>query len=176
MFGISFPCSDALTHLRGCVGLLALLSAGACASTGTGREAPTGDAAIIGSYDGRFVFEAEAFRSTLQLRSAGPGRVAGAFRVSHPIEIQGVASGVVIDNLLRIKVTWRGPEGCDGTIEGILTITERGSELDGPVSVADCGEPVAGRMSFEREVRTPGGDERERVLCDHETAEAPSCR
>ena len=97
------------------------------------------------------MFGAERFASTLQLRGSGPGRVSGAFRVSDPIDIQGVVTGVVLDDLLRIKVTWRGPDGCDGVIDGILDILEEGRVLEGPVSVADCGEPVAGRMSFKRE-------------------------
>lgn len=134
----------------GCGMTFAILAVSACASVSDHPAPPGAEAAIIGSYEGHFVFDSERFRSTLQLRSAGPGRVAGAFRVSDPIEIEGVASGVVIDDLLRIKITWRSLDGCDGTIEGILSIADRGREIDGPVSVADCGEPVAGRMSFSK--------------------------
>jgi len=140
----------------GCNAAFLVLAIGACATTRGRPTVPTAEAAVVGSYTGQFVFDSERFRSTLQLRSSGPGRIVGAFRVSRPIEIEGVASGVVIDDLLRITVTWRSPDGCDGTIEGILSITGRGDQIEGPVAVSDCGEPVAGRMSFRRTDRSPG--------------------
>ena len=155
MLSLRISALDLRISTLSCGVTFAILAVSACASAPNHPEPPRAEAAIIGSYEGHFVFGSERFRSALELRGAGPDRVAGAFRVSDPIEIEGVASGVVIDSLLRIKITWRSLDGCDGTIEGILSITDRGREIDGPVSVADCGEPVAGRMSFSRSNRNP---------------------
>ena len=153
-----FPpfCSDARGPGRGCVAGLLVLAFSACATAPSPVAPPTAGATVVGSFTGQFVFDSERFRSTLQLRSSGPGRVSGAFRVSEPIEIEGAASGVVMDDLLRITVTWLSPDGCNGTIEGILSITMHGDHIDGPVTVSDCGEPVAGRMTFRRSARIPG--------------------
>ncbi|MGB1779727.1 MAG: hypothetical protein ACPHQP_09255 [Longimicrobiales bacterium] len=146
---------DVRDRARGCAAGLLILAMSACATTANRATTPTAEAGVVGSYTGYFVFDGEQFRSTLQLRSSAPGRVAGAFRVSQPIEIEGVASGMVIDDLLRITVTWRSPDGCAGTIEGILSITEHGNAIDGPIAVSDCGAPVAGRMTFFRSDRIP---------------------
>ena len=58
----------------------------------------------------------------------------------------------MIDELLRLTVTYRSASrgGCDGQIEGILTVEPGGGIVEGPVTVADCGERIAGRMSFRR--------------------------
>lgn len=146
---------DTRVRARGCAAALLFLASNACATTSHRAATPTVEAVVVGSYIGHFLFDGERFRSTLQLQSSAPGRVAGAFRISQPIEIEGVASGVVIDDLLRITITWRSPDGCAGTIEGILSITDRGNAIDGPVTVSDCGAPVAGRMTFFRSDRIP---------------------
>lgn len=131
--------------------LLALVLSAGLVSCGGTTPAP-GDAgypnSVSGSYVGRLVIEGNPFDATLQLRSASGGRVTGALRVADPITIEGRVEGVVIDDLLRITISYRSPEGCDGSIEGILTVAERGGALDGPVTVDDCAAPVAGRMTF----------------------------
>lgn len=169
---------DGRYPLSGCVLLLMPLWASACASASAGASGAS-ELSVVGAYRGAFVFGSESFESTLQLRHSGPGRVAGAFRVSRPIEIEGVVSGRVVDDLLRIHVTWQGPDRCDGSIEGVLTISEAGGRIEGPVTVSDCTEPVAGRMSFTRRLRAPGAPGAralrrvEAVACP---VEASSCR
>ena len=110
---------------------------------------------VSGSYSGRFMFDDQPFDATLQLRTGSSGSVSGAFLVSSPVVIEGRATGAVVDNLLRLAVSYRNPDGCDGTIEGILTIEPGGGVIEGPVAVNDCGDPVSGRMSFRRQERNP---------------------
>lgn len=172
---LPFVLLDARYPRLGCGLALALLTTTACAPAAARMGAPSPESRVAGTFHGRFVFGTDGFRSTLQLRSAGPGRVAGAFRVSDPIEIQGVVTGVVVDDLLRIRVTWNGPDGCDGMIEGILDVRDGGSEIDGPVTVADCGEPVAGRMSFTRQVRNPRRPAGEVTSFGPPVVESPPC-
>ncbi len=133
-----------------------LLSLGllVCATTSCATAPKPGDHSyafnVAGSYAGRFTFDNQRFDATLQLRTHSGGEVTGGFRVSAPVEIDGGAVGAIVDNLLRLAITYRSPAGCDGRIEGILTIEEGGTIIDGPVTVTDCGAPVAGRMSFRR--------------------------
>ena len=105
---------------------------------------------VSGSYSGRFMVDDQLFDATLSLRTAPGGRVAGTFRVVSPVVIDGRVRGIVLDDLLRLIVTYRNEDGCDGRIEGILDIVRGGGVIDGPVTVSDCGEPIAGRMSFRR--------------------------
>ncbi len=128
---------------------LALTVCAACA----GAPGP-GDAGyaynVSGSYAGRFMVDNQPFDATLRLRTAPGGRVSGMFRVLSPVAIEGRVRGNVVDDLLRLIVTYRTENGCDGRIEGILDIARGGSVIDGPVTVSDCGEPISGRMSFRR--------------------------
>jgi hypothetical protein len=105
---------------------------------------------VTGTYRGRFVFQEQRFEATMSLRTRAGGSVEGAFRVSAPIEIDGEAEGVVRDDLLRLTVVYLDSAGCEGTIEGLLTVEPGGGIFEGPVTVDDCGDPVAGRMSFRR--------------------------
>ncbi len=128
---------------------LALMLGVACASAP--RPGDAGYAYnVSGSYTGRFIVDDRPFDATLRLRTAPGGRVDGTFRVVSPVEIDGRVRGNVLDDLLRLTVTYRNEDGCDGRIEGILDIDRGGGVIDGPVTVSDCGEAVAGRMSFRR--------------------------
>jgi len=112
---------------------------------------------VVGPYSGRFLIDNQPFDATLQLQTSSGGRVRGTFRVVSPIEIDGRVEGVIVDGLLRLTVTYRNAEGCDGRIEGILTVERGGGSFDGPVTVTDCGDPIAGQMSFRRTDRFPRG-------------------
>jgi hypothetical protein len=112
---------------------------------------------VAGSYLGRFVFQDQRFEATMQLRTVAGGRVSGGFRVSAPVEIDGRAEGAVVDDLLRLTITYVDSAGCDGRIEGLLTVDQGGGIFEGPVTVSDCGNPVSGSMSFRRVERRPGG-------------------
>ena len=107
---------------------------------------------VAGVYSGRLVVEGEAFDAELELSTSGGGRVRGTFRVRRPLEIDGRAEGTVIDDLLRLTVTYRsdGRADCDGRVEGILTVEPGGNVIEGPVTIADCNDALAGRMSFRR--------------------------
>jgi len=140
---------------------LVALAAGAWLSACAGGSVPGPGATgypynVQGSYEGRFVFDGQPFDASLQLRTESGGRVRGAFLIAPPMSIEGRAEGVVIDDLLRLTVTYRSAEGCDGTVEGILDIEPGGRTFEGPVTVRDCAPPVAGRMSFSLRDRTPG--------------------
>lgn len=132
---------------------LLLVTASACATGSPGAGEPAYN--VRGTYGGRFVFDGQRFGASLQLQSDGPGRVRGAFRVGDPIAIEGPASGVLMDEYLRVEVEYRSPEGCDGTIVGILTVEPGGDVIAGPVTVTDCRGPVAGQMDFRRVERDP---------------------
>lgn len=111
---------------------------------------------VSGSYGGRFMIDDQPFDATLQLRTTSGGRVSGAIRVSMPVAIEGRVVGTVFDDLFRVTITYRDPSGCEGSIEGIVTIERGGRTIDGPVTVTDCSDPIAGRMSFRRTERLPG--------------------
>lgn len=131
--------------------ILVSVLAVACASA----PAP-GDAGYpynaTGAYAGVLVVDDQRFGAELELRTAPGGAVSGSFRVGPPFEIDGRAIGVVIDDLLRLTVTYRSDArgACSGQIEGILTVEAGGDVIEGPVTIADCGDPVPGRMSFRR--------------------------
>ncbi|MDH3270329.1 MAG: hypothetical protein OEN56_03290 [Gemmatimonadota bacterium] len=139
--------------------LLALglgLGLAACA-TGSGPGSPGHPYNVEGAYEGSFVFDGSPFEATVRLRTRSGGRVTGAFRVGAPVEIDGPVQGAVRDELLRLTVRYTNPGGCDGRIEGILTIERGGGEITGPVTVTDCGTPVAGRVRLVRRPLGPGG-------------------
>ena len=107
---------------------------------------------LVGVYTGRLTVEGEAFDAELDLSTSRGGRVRGTFRVRQPLEIDGRAEGTVIDDLLRLTVTYRsdGRADCDGRVEGILTVETGGGVIEGPVTIADCDDALSGRMSFRR--------------------------
>ncbi|MEX2048154.1 MAG: hypothetical protein WEB90_01090 [Gemmatimonadota bacterium] len=129
---------------------LGVLAAACAGGPRAGDPAPL--YAVSGAYVGSLVVEGERFDAGLVLRSDGGTGVRGTFRVGPPFDVEGEAEGVRIDELLRLTVTYRGsgPRGCDGRIEGILAVSERGALLQGPVTVADCAAELAGRMTFRR--------------------------
>lgn len=136
----------------------AVLLLGACATRRGPAEGPGTPGYpynVEGAYVGSFVFDGQPFGATLRLSTSEGGRVGGAFRVGSPVEIDGPVTGVVIDDLLRITVEYTTAGRCDARIEGILTVERGGAAIEGPVTVADCDGPVAGRMEFVR--REPGG-------------------
>lgn len=107
---------------------------------------------LAGVYTGRLTVEGEAFDAELELSTSRGGRVRGTFRVRHPLQIDGRAEGTVIDDLLRLTVTYRsdGRTDCDGRVEGILTVEAGGGVIEGPVTIADCDDALSGRMNFRR--------------------------
>ncbi len=109
---------------------------------------------VDGSYSGRFVVDGQHFAATLDLRVRSGGVVGGFFSVTAPVELEGRVEGALVDDLLRLAIRYANPEGCAGEIEGVLEITLGGELLEGPVAVEDCGQPVAGQMSFQR-TRSP---------------------
>jgi hypothetical protein len=106
------------------------------------------------------MFDGQPFDATMNLRTGARGRVTGAFRVAAPVELDGPVEGVVIDDLLRLTVSYRDPFGCASTLEGLLTVQSGGNQLEGPVTVEGCGESVAGRMAFRRADSGPGTQRR----------------
>ena len=105
---------------------------------------------LDGDYAGRVFFAGEPFDATIELDTRGGGAVTGSFRVRQPVLIDGRVEGVLVDDLFRIRVSYRSPGGCDGSMEGVLTVERGGATFEGPVTVRDCGEPIAGRLAFER--------------------------
>lgn len=111
---------------------------------------------LDGVYAGRLTAEDQRFDATLDLRTARGGRVRGSFEVSAPLEIEGRVDGTLLDDLLRITLTYEGSGGssggqpCQSRIEGILTVNRGGGVVDGPVTITDCGDALAGRMSFRK--------------------------
>ena len=133
---------------------LALAGATACAANpGPGQAGYAFN--LDGTYTGRVFFAGEPFDATMELETRGGGAVRGTFRVRQPVLIDGNVEGMVVDDLFRARVRYRSPGGCDGSMEGVLTITPGGMTFEGPVTVRDCGEPIAGRLAFER---GPDGD------------------
>lgn len=127
-----------------------MVTTAGCATTGL-RPADSGArSGVDGPYEGAVTVGDQQFPSTLSLETGRDGRVTGMLRVASPIDIDGEVRGVVIDDLLRITVTYDADAGCDGTVEGILDVGRRGAFLEGPVTIDDCGVPVAGRMTFRR--------------------------
>jgi hypothetical protein len=124
-----------------------------CACAGSPRPGQSGyPYNVRGVYSGRLLVEGEAFDAELELSTALGGGVRGSFRVRRPLEIDGRVEGAVIDELLRVTITYRNAErsGCAGRIEGILTVEPGGDVIEGPATISDCGDALPGRMSFRR--------------------------
>ncbi len=138
-------------QVRGMLCLTTTIFLTACATT-PGPGAPGYAYNVSGPYTGRLMVEGQPFDATLELRTARGGRVSGTFRVRSPLEIDGRVDGVVIDDLLRVTITYRNNArvGCSGRIEGILTIDEGGGIVAGPVTISDCEDLLPGSMSFRR--------------------------
>lgn len=147
--------------------LASLLASGfaACTTGGTDSDpgpVPVAGPAAVGTYTGSVVIDGQTFAATLTLRASGSMGVEGAFRlegvlrIPSPVEIEGEVNGIAIDDVLRLSVAYRSLDGCDGRIDGILDVTRDGDALDGPVTVEDCGEPVAGRFTLRRREMAPG--------------------
>ena len=135
--------------------LAASMVVAACARTG----APGGSGygyAVDGRYTGRMTVQGEPFDASLELRAGRGGRVQGSFHVRAPLELDGSVDGVVREDLLRLTVRYESDgsadpgRACDGVVEGVLTVSPGGAVLDGPVTITDCGDELAGRMSFRR--------------------------
>lgn len=143
-------------RVRTMVGVAAAALAAACAG-GPGPGASGYPYNVQGSYAGRLTVEGERFDATLRLETSRGGRVRGSFAVSAPLEIDGRVEGTLIDDLLRIDVAYAGAPTrasgvpCDNHIEGILSVSRGGGTVEGPVTITDCGDPLAGRMSFRRQ-------------------------
>lgn len=148
--------------------VLAILLASSFVACTTGgrdsdaRPVPEASPAAVGAYAGSIVIDSQTFAATLTLRASEPMRVDGAFRldgvlrIPSPVEIEGEVDGIAIDDILRLSVEYRSVDGCDGRIDGILDVTRDGDALDGPVTVEDCGEPVAGQLTLRRRDMAPG--------------------
>lgn len=142
-----------LTHnrVRALVAVLPVLSVlGGCATTGAGAAS----GGVTGFYAGSLVVDGRPFGAAMNLRPEGPNRVRGVFSTSSPVSIEGDVEGAVVDDLLRITVEYRTPDGCDGVIEGILDVDRGGDALEGPVTVSDCDEPVPARLVLRRRETT----------------------
>jgi len=126
----------------------------ACASPPRGNSSGTATPGTVagpgGTYEGLLVIEGRPFEATLTLGRTGPRTLSGTMVVVSPVEIDGSVDGVVIDDLLRLIVTYEGVDGCDGTISGILDVGDASGTLAGPVTVDDCRGPVAGALDLRR--------------------------
>lgn len=137
----------------------------ACTTGGTDSDAgplPEAGPAAVGAYAGSVVIDGQTFGATLTLRASesleieAAFRVEGVLRIPSPVEIEGEVDGIAFGDILRLRVQYRSLDGCDGRIDGILDVTRRGAALDGPVTVEDCGEPVAGQLTLRRRDVAPG--------------------
>jgi hypothetical protein len=122
----------------------------ACATTGVGERVDTGTYELRGAYTARLTVERQTFEGAMSLRTSADGRVSGSLRVVAPVRIDGPVRGRLVDELLRITVTYRDEDGCDGRIEGILTVEQGGDAASGPVTVHDCGAELPGRLALAR--------------------------
>lgn len=141
--------STALDALR-LAGTLALVSGCAAAGANADRAAAPSPYAVEGAYGARLTVGEQAFDGALSLRTTADARVSGSLRIVSPVRIDGPVRGRVIDELLRITITYAGVDGCDSRIEGILTIERGGDAVEGPVTVNDCGQDIAGRLRITR--------------------------
>jgi hypothetical protein len=117
---------------------------------------------VEGLYAGRLMVEGEPFDGTVELRTGRGGRVRGSFVMRAPLEVEGSLEGNLVDDLLRVTLTYEteprraGTAACASLIEGILTVSPGGDVFEGPVTITDCGDALSGRMSFRRAGATPG--------------------
>lgn len=136
--------------------MLLLLAVAACAPTpppGAGTDGGVAGNPVVGAYTGSLVADGQTFSANLRLRAAAPGRSTGILRVSPPVELEGDVTAVVMDDVMRIDVAYTSADGCEGRIVGILDVGRDGSVLEGPVTLTDCGEPVAGQILLRRRER-----------------------
>lgn len=140
--------------------MIRLLQAAAAVLVASCAGAPgPGDAGyafnVDGRYAGRLLVDGQSFDATFDLAISAGGRVRGTFEVRAPLEIEGRAAGMVVDDVLRLTLAYEsdardGGGTCEGRVEGILDITADGAIVDGPVTITDCGDSLAGRLSFRR--------------------------
>ncbi|MDX1646189.1 MAG: hypothetical protein R3304_03500 [Longimicrobiales bacterium] len=132
--------------------LLSVLSLILFAVSGCAPTPPPGPGGppVVGAYTGSLTADGQTFGATLRLEAASPGRSAGTLSISDPVAVEGDVSAVAIRGLLRIDVAYTDAQGCEGRISGILDVENDGGILEGPVTLMDCGEPVAGRLRFRR--------------------------
>lgn len=145
--GVSSP-GPVVARPAGVVALLLALAA--CAPTpppGAGADAPN---PVVGAYTGSLMADGQTFGANLRLQADAPGRSTGVLRVAPPVELEGDVTAVVMDDIMRIDVAYTSADGCEGRIVGILDVDRDGSVLEGPVTLTDCGEPVAGRILLRR--------------------------
>jgi hypothetical protein len=137
--------------MRAKTALTAAALAAACGG-GPGPGEAGYDYAVSGAYAGTLVVEGERFAARLVLRTERGARVSGTFSVGAPFDIEARVNGALVEDLLRLTVSYEsaGSGRCNGSIEGVITVSEAGSLLEGPVTIVDCGEDVPGRMSFRR--------------------------
>lgn len=137
------------------IGTAAALLVAACAgSAGPGRSGYPYN--VDGLYGGLLRVESERFDAKLRLETSRGGRVRGSFTVSAPLEIEGQVTGTLVDDLLRLTLTYENADRsagrtCRSSIEGILSVERGGGTVEGPVTITDCDDALAGRMSFRRD-------------------------
>jgi hypothetical protein len=121
----------------------------ACAGTpGPGEPGYAHNA--TGEYAGDFVVDGQPVSGTLQLETVPGGVVTGSFRIPD-LGIRGQITGSVIGDQFAFEATYHNPEsGCDGVATSTATIGEGGTTIEGPLSVAECGQSMGGSMSFRR--------------------------
>jgi len=129
-------------------GVLTATAIAACA----GGPTPGSPYDASGAYSGRLSVQGQQFDANLELRTASGGGVSGSFVVGPPFEIDGRVDGRVIDDVLRVTITYESAskDGCDGRIEGILDIRKGADAIEGPVTITDCRGELPGSMSFLR--------------------------
>lgn len=132
-------------------GALLLTGVVACAG-GPGPGAPGTPDNANGDYTGQLTVQGEQFDASLELQTMSDGRVRGAFLVGAPFEIDGRVEGRMIDDLLRVTITYQSASenGCDGRVEGILDVRQGGDVIEGPVTITDCQDELPGQMAFQR--------------------------
>lgn len=143
-------------RVRTTIGTATAILVAACAgSPGPGQSGYLYN--VDGLYAGRLTVEGQRFDATLQLETARGGKVRGSFTVSAPLEIDGRVSGMLVDDLLRLTLSYASADrsagrACTSSIEGILTVESGGAIVDGPVTITDCGDALPGRMTFRRQL------------------------
>ena len=89
-------------------------------------------------------------RITLTALAVLLAAVTGSFRVAE-MGLTGSMEGTLVGDRLTFRGAYRNPEsGCEGVTEATATVGQGGATLSGAMTVVECGQTLAGSLSFRR--------------------------
>lgn len=134
-----------------CLVILATTSLAACAGNPKPGE-PGYPYNLTGRYNAEFIVEGTPYRGNMDLTTSAGGAVSGNFMVAGPPgPVVGTVEGTIATDSLSFLMPYEQPDGCAGTVEGSVAISEGGAGFAGPVQIDDsCGGTLSATLKVDR--------------------------